>query len=54
MLFSLEEYIEIELILSEANSVGLKWEVENSAKQLLEEGHAPIEAYHLAYNDWIK
>jgi hypothetical protein len=54
MLFSLEEYIEIELILSEANSVGLKGEVEEYAKRFLEEGCSPIEAYQLAYEEWVK
>jgi hypothetical protein len=54
MVFSLEEYIEIELILTEANSVGLKGEVEEYAKKFLEEGCGPIEAYQLAYNEWVK
>lgn len=54
MIFSLEEYIEIELILNEANSVGLKGEVEMYAKRLLEEGHSPVEAYQLAYEEWVK
>jgi hypothetical protein len=54
MLFSLEEQLDIELILEEANAFGLRAEVEIYAQKYLDEGCTPIEAYQLAYYEWIK
>jgi hypothetical protein len=54
MLFSLEEQLDIELILEEANAYGLRTEVEEYAQRYLSEGCTPIEAYQHAYYEWIK
>jgi hypothetical protein len=54
MVFSLEEQMDIELILAEASAWGLSFEVEQTAKQFLIEGCTPVEAYEQAYNEWIK
>ena len=54
MLFPLEEQLDIELILEEANAFGLRAEVEIYAQKYLDEGCTPIEAYQLAYYEWIK
>ena len=52
----LEDEEEIELILEEANDYGLRLEVEQWAIQLLKEDPdlPRIEAYVMAYNEWIK
>ena len=52
----LEDEEEIELILEEANAYGLRLEVEQWAVQLLKEDYdlPRLEAYVLAYNEWIK
>jgi hypothetical protein len=46
----------IEMILVEADSWGLRWEVETDAKRYLEDLTAEdaVEAYIWAYEDWIK
>jgi hypothetical protein len=46
----------IEMILVEADSWGLRWEVDRDAKRYLEDGTATdlVEAYIWAYEDWIK
>jgi len=46
----------IELLLEEANAYGLRGEVEQWAMQELKEDHdlSRLEAYVLAYNEWIK
>jgi hypothetical protein len=54
MLFSLEEQLDIELILEEASAYGLRTEVEEYAQKYLSEGYTPVEAYEHAYNEWIK
>jgi hypothetical protein len=54
MLFSLEEQLDIELILEEANAYGLRVEVEEYAQKYLSEGCTPVEAYQHAYYEWIK
>jgi hypothetical protein len=54
MVFSLEEQMDIELILAEASAFGLRAEVEIYAQKYLDEGCTPIEAYQLAYYEWIK
>ena len=47
---------DIELILEEANAFGLRIEVEQWAIQLLKEDPdlSRLEAYVMAYNEWIK
>ena len=54
MVFSLEEQMDIELILTEASAWGLRIEVEQSAKQFINEGHKVVDAYQYAYEDWVK
>ena len=52
----IEDEEEIEIILEEANRWGLRIEVEQWAFQLLKEDPdlPRIEAYVMAYNEWIK
>ena len=52
----LEDEEDIELILEEANAFGLRWEVDSSAKQIIDENPMlpKLEAYVMAYNEWIK
>ena len=52
----LEDEEDIELLLEEANAFGLKWEVDNTAKQIMEQNPMlpKLEAYVQAYNEWIK
>jgi hypothetical protein len=52
--FSLEEQMDIELILTEASAYGLSAEVEEYAQRYLSEGCTPVEAYQHAYYEWIK
>jgi len=51
-----EDSIMIEMILVEADSWGLRWEVSRDAKQYLEDKTAAdeVEAYIWAYEEWIK
>jgi hypothetical protein len=49
-----EQQIDIELILEEAGVWGLRYEVEQTAKQLIEEGSDLVSAYQDAYYEWIK
>ena len=49
-----EQQIDIELILEEAGAWGLRYEVEATAKQFLEEGMGVVTAYQNAYYEWIK
>ena len=51
---TVEEQMDIELILTEASAWGLQNEVEQSAKQFINEGHKVVDAYQNAYNEWIK
>ena len=53
---NLEDEEQIELLLEEANAYGLRLEVEQWAIQLLKEDYnlPRLEAYVLAYNEWIK
>jgi len=53
---SKEDQIMIEMILVEADSWGLRWEVTRDAKRYLEDETADdaVEAYIWAYEDWIK
>ena len=38
----LEDEEDIELLLEEANAFGLKWEVDNTAKQIMEQNHLTL------------
>ena len=49
-----EQQIDIELILVEASAWGLNYEVDITAKQLIDEGEDEVTAYQNAYNEWIK
>ena len=51
---TIEEQMDIEMILEEASAWGLRYEVEQTAKQYIEEGQPVVDAYHFAYEDWIK
>ncbi len=51
---TIEEQMDIELILEEASAWGLRYEVEQCAQQYIDEGHPIVDAYHFAYGDWIK
>ena len=44
----IEEQIDIELILEEAGAWGLKYEVEHTAKQYINEGIEVVTAYQYA------
>ena len=52
----LEDEEQIELLLEEANAYGLRIEVEQWAMQELKEDPdlSRLEAYVIAYNEWIK
>ena len=47
---------DIELLLEEANAFGLRWEIDSTAKQMMEQNPMlpKLEAYVVAYNEWIK
>jgi len=51
---TIEQQIDIELILTEASAWGLNFEVEHTAKQYIEEGMEVVTAYQYAYSEWIK
>lgn len=51
---NINELLDIELILEEANAVGLRNEVSELAKELLEVGLPHIQAYQLAFNELVK
>lgn len=51
---SIEEREEIEYLLGEASAWGLETEVKESAEKYMLEGHSIVDAYHFAFEDWIK
>ena len=51
---TIEQQIDIELILVEASAWGLNYEVDITAKQLIGEGVDVVTAYQNAYSEWIK
>ncbi len=51
---SIEEQMDIEMILEEAGAWGLRYEVEVTAQQYIKDGHLPVDSYQFAYDDWIK
>lgn len=48
------EVFDIEMILKEASTFGLRVEVDKLAKELLEIGYTRVQAYQLALNELIK
>ena len=48
------DYEHVDLILQEADKYNLRFEVEDSAKKFIEQGYEYLEAFQLAYNEWIK
>ena len=48
------DYEHVDLILQEASKYNLRLEVEDSAKKFIEQGYEYLEAFQLAYNEWIK
>jgi len=51
---TLEQKQDIELVLEEASAWGLRNEVELTAQEYIKDGHNVSDAYHFAYEDWIK
>jgi hypothetical protein len=51
---TIDEQLDIELILEEASAYGLRTEVEEYAQRYLSEGFTLVEAYQHAYYEWIK
>ena len=51
---TIEQELDIELVLEEAGAWGLRYEVEHTAKQFIEEGMEVVTAYQYAYYEWIK
>jgi hypothetical protein len=51
---TLDEHIQIEEILSEANAHGLRIEVQETASKFIKEGYGYVEAHSLAFNEWVK
>jgi hypothetical protein len=51
---TIDEQMDIELILEEASAYGLRVEVEEYAQRYISEGFTPVEAYQHAYYEWIK
>ena len=51
---TLTDHIHIEEILAEANAYGLKAEVERTAEQFIAEGYERVDAFVLAFNEWVK
>jgi hypothetical protein len=45
---------QVEEILIEAAAHGLRIEVMEYAKKYMDEGHRPVDAYQMAYHEWIK
>lgn len=50
----MDEQEQIEQILTEASSYGLRGEVVEWAKSLIETGYQELEAYEEAFNEWVK
>jgi hypothetical protein len=45
---------EIELILIEASSYGLRQEVVETAQSYIDEGYSELDAYEMAFDEWVK
>jgi len=48
------DYEHVTLILKDASSHNLEWEVKNTAKKYIDEGYGYVESYQMAYLEWIK
>jgi len=55
-MMKINEAEQIELLLEEANSYGVRKEVKEAAEKLMEEDPTlePLDAYFTAYSEWIK
>lgn len=51
---TLDDYIHIEEILTEASAFGLRTEVQEWANKLLTDGYAHDVAYSMAFDKWCK
>jgi hypothetical protein len=53
---TIEQQIQVQEILTEAKQYGLEWEVTETASRFFKEDHTltHVEAYNMAYNEWIK
>ena len=51
---ALEDHLQIEEILVEANAYGLKSEVAQTAALFAKEGYSNSDAHTLAFNEWIE
>lgn len=51
---TLTDHIHIEEILAEASAYSLKAEVEATAEQFIAEGYERVDAFVLAFNEWVK
>ena len=51
---TLDEHLQIEEILAEANAFGLKQEVIHTAVKLAAAGYSSLDAHALAFAEWCK
>tara|TARA_Y100000287_G_scaffold185900_1_gene190624 strand:+ start:1599 stop:1757 length:159 start_codon:yes stop_codon:yes gene_type:complete len=51
---TLDEHLQIEEILAEANAFGLKQEVIHTAAKLAAAGYSSLDAHALAFSEWCK
>lgn len=51
---TLEDHITITEILAEASAFGLRQEVNDTAEELIKEGYSHLDAYEMAFNEWVK
>ena len=51
---TLDEHLQIEEILAEANAFGLKQEVIRTAAKFVAAGHSSLDAHALAFAEWCK
>ena len=49
-----KDYDHVSLLLKEASKYDLVWEVKQYAQRYINEGHAYVESFELAYKDWVK
>tara|TARA_R100000908_G_scaffold25500_2_gene11707 strand:- start:1004 stop:1285 length:282 start_codon:yes stop_codon:yes gene_type:complete len=48
------DYEHATLILKEASAYGLEWEVKETAAKYVKEGYRYVDAFEMAYQDWVK
>lgn len=51
---TLDDHIQIEEILAEANAHGLKQEVIHTAAKFCAAGYSSVDAHALAFAEWVK